>query len=235
MVGSNNRSLATSTSAKRMRSPNASKSTTKRKPRVQALVKSVGWAFPPQYHCDMFYSEVITMSIASGAFQQYGFRVNGLYDPNGSGTGSFPLYFSTLSAVYNKYAVVSSTFDIQITTPASSATPTTPIVAVYVDDDGSWAPSMQSVLNRPKVKSMIVNTAAGNPAHLQAYFSSALTFGNATPWTDDTLCGTASANPANLSNYIINVEDPGGQTYAMYIKVHMKFRVAWFDLKTITL
>ena len=59
----------------------------------------------------MVYSDQFQLTCTAGALQQYTFAMNGLYDPNLTGTGSQPRYFDTLcganttAAPYRAYVV----------------------------------------------------------------------------------------------------------------------------------
>lgn len=71
--------------------------------------------FPPVKYVKFRYSTLVQLSPVSGAIAVHSFTLNGLYDPDYTGTGGQPRYFDTLvgsngtSAPYKKYQVVSAT------------------------------------------------------------------------------------------------------------------------------
>ena len=67
--------------------------------------------FPENLWTEVVYSDQFQLTCTAGALQQYTFAMNGLYDPNLTGTGSQPRYFDTLcganttAAPYRAYVV----------------------------------------------------------------------------------------------------------------------------------
>lgn len=194
------------------------------------LIRSVGWAFPPQYECDMQYGAVITLNLSSGAYTFYGMRCNGIFDPDGSTTGGSCLYYDKLNTIYGQNTVISSHLQIQPASPSSVANAIT--LGVYTDDDGSWATTMQSALNRPKVRTRTFNTLSGIVEPIDFYWSAKTAFGNDQPWTDDQLTAQPSALPAEQMNFIIFAEEATGLSCTLFIRVKIIYRVRWFELMT---
>lgn len=67
--------------------------------------------FPDNLWTEVVYSDQFTLTCTAGAAQSYQFSMNGLFDPNITGTGTQPRYFDTLcganntSAPYRAYLV----------------------------------------------------------------------------------------------------------------------------------
>lgn len=194
------------------------------------LVRVVGWAFPPQFECDMMYSDVILMSLTSGAFTTYGYRCNGIFDPNGTGTGGSCLYYDKLNSIYGQSTVISSNIEVQVASPSAVTNAVT--FGIYTDDDGSWSTTLQSALNRPHVTSQQWNTVAGIPKPFKFGWSAATAFGNPTPWTDDQLTAQPSALCAEQMNYVLFAEEAAAITMGLYCRVKINYRVRWFELLT---
>lgn len=220
-----------STSNKRSRAT-TSKVVKRRKPRDTKIVRCIGYAFPPMLECDMFYSEVVNLSLLSGALATYKWRCNSVFDPNQTAVGNVPLYFPVLSSIYNHYTVISSTIELQMTTPGQIQTAVTAVL--YQDDDAVPASNMYNALARPKRKAVTFNTFGSANEKLFTGWSAATTFGNAQPWTDPELQATATTNPAEESFYILQVEEAGSQSFALTTMVTMRFRVMWDELKTLS-
>lgn len=60
------------------------------------------------------------MSAAAGLSTSYGFRLNGMYDPDFTGIGNQPSYFDQFSALYTKYRVTSATIHLEMYNTSSS-------------------------------------------------------------------------------------------------------------------
>lgn len=204
----------------------------RKKTRDTKIVRCIGYAFPPMLQVDMFYSEVVNISLLSGALATYKWRCNSVFDPNQTATGNVPLYFPALSTIYNHYTVMTSSIEVQMTTPGAVQTAVT--ACLYQDDDAVPASNMYNALARPKRKAVTFNTFGSSHEKLSSYWSAATTFGNPTPWTDPELQATATTNPVEESFYILQVEEAGAQSFALTTMVTMRFRVMWDELKTLS-
>jgi len=60
------------------------------------------------------YHETITIDPAIDTSGAHLFKLNGLYDPNFSGTGHQPMYFDNYATLYNKYKVSFAKFNVTI-------------------------------------------------------------------------------------------------------------------------
>lgn len=60
---------------------------------------------PPRYPTKLHYFDIGTINAASTLLGTYGYRLNGLFDPDFTGTGIQPLYFDQMAALYSKYRV----------------------------------------------------------------------------------------------------------------------------------
>lgn len=207
----------------------------KRQAPITKIMRCVGFVFPPLYDVDMAYSAQVPLSITTGAFNYYMFRANALYDPDYTGTGGQPLGFSQLSTIYDHYTVCSSSLEFTLSSSIAPNLTGCFNIAAYVDDDASVSTTMQQALQRPRVKAlqMVTQTQGVTPV-TKLYWSAATTYGNAKPWTDPEMQGTATSNPTEQSIYVIAIEDTNLNSSTVGIMVKMKFRVMWDELKTLT-
>jgi hypothetical protein len=68
------------------------------------VVDRFGPGFPDRYEVRLRYAEKVTVS-GTGSGSAYQFNLNGLFDPNRTGTGHQPRYFDQYTAIYSTYVV----------------------------------------------------------------------------------------------------------------------------------
>lgn len=134
------------------------------------------------------------------------FRANGMYDPDISGVGHQPYGFDQLMAMYRRYEVLSSRIQVEIHT--SSINTGIPIVAFISCMDPSRTLEgvvPELLMERNDVKSKTIQNGAGHPGvtKLSETYSVKKFFGNAFRNGDDTLQGTASADPTRHVDYVV--------------------------------
>jgi len=86
---------------------------------------------PDELMCNLRYHETLGNFTAAGPSTQYVLRGNSLFDPDLSGVGGQPAYFSELKALYSQYCVLGS----QTTWKISNTDTTIPLSCVGVYDD----------------------------------------------------------------------------------------------------
>lgn len=123
----------------------------------------------------MRYNSVVARAITAGAFTNYLFSCNGLFDPDLTGTGTSVLYFAQLAAIYDHYTVISSSITVE---PTANNTNTNTVIALYQDDDTSVPLNLQTALARPGATSCTNNFAISKAPKLYSKWSAASTFGN---------------------------------------------------------
>jgi len=195
------------------------------------ITRCIGSAFPPQYECDLYYNGVMNISVVAGIFVKQVFRCNSVYDPDYTSTGNSCLYFPTLATIYDHYTVLSSKCDIQLTTPGNIATGLTAVM--YIDDDVTSVTSLFQALSRPYRKATTWNMGGTGNKSMSAAWSSAVTFGNAAPWTDPNLKSAVTTNPTEESFFVISFEEQGAQTFSITMQYRIKYRVVFQELKTL--
>jgi len=188
--------------------------------------------FPPILGNQMVYVEQTTIALTGGVFNYCFWSCNGLWDPNVTGTGTQPLYFDQLSAIYNHYTVVSSFCEFQLS--GATTTHNQLFQVAYIDDDTSGAAGSASCLSRPGAVGGVCDSSVQNMPPLRLGWSAAKTFNNTQPWTDPELQGNAASNPAEQSYFVYNLSDASAQTTTYSLLVKMTFNVVWDELKTIS-
>lgn len=85
--------------------------------RVQATLRQVGTIpLPYRFIARMKYSEIVPLSTSgsSPACVVYAWRLNSVYDPNYTGTGSQPFQYDTLTTIYNNFLVTACDVSIRV-------------------------------------------------------------------------------------------------------------------------
>lgn len=80
---------------------------TKRAGQITGLSRQ-DYGFPDRLKTRLQYCDVVQLAASAGTPALYQFRMNGLYDPDYTGTGHQPQWFDQLSAVYQTYRVLGS-------------------------------------------------------------------------------------------------------------------------------
>lgn len=185
-------------------------------------------AFPMQLQNQVTYVDTVSRSNTAGAFTNWQFSANGLYDPDITGTGGQPLYFDQLMAVYNHYTVISSFIQVTVTNSAGVGAR----VGLYIDDDTSVVSTMDSLWQRPGAKMDAGNLASSKNAKLTAGWNAKTVF-SGDPLGNSALQGNVGANPTEQSLFVLGFDDPTGTDSTNLISVKVTYNVVWSELKTI--
>lgn len=167
-----------------------------------------------------------SLTTTSGTLNSYVFSVNGLYDPNITGTGHQPAGFDQMMIFYDHYVVVGAKATVTYYNTSSAARPqialslnstVTPVTDITVLNETGYV--VRDYLNNSGVDSGIKTLSMTcNVAKFQ---------GVPQPKDDPELWGTAAANPVEQSYYNISVWDNNAVTCAITFQILMEFDV-WF-------
>lgn len=205
----------------------------KRSSRTYAILKCPRMPMPAMFQNVMSYSDIDTLTLTLGAVNTAKYVTNSLYDPNYTGTGTQPMYFDQLIAIYDHYTVVSSY--IEVTILGRTTTPNQLIQVLYVDDDATVSTgSIQNYVMRPGARVATYDSTVTTPPVMRIGWSAVKTWGNPTPWNDAEIQGNSAASPIENSYFVVALEDRTIQTVTYSIHVKMTFNVVWDELKTIT-
>lgn len=101
--------------------------------------------FPNKMRTKLIYQEdIILDASAGGVVAKNQFTLNGLYDPNITGTGHQPLGFDNFMAVYSKYTVISATITVAAINYVTATDPV--VVGVVIADGGQTIPTNTNTL-----------------------------------------------------------------------------------------
>lgn len=153
--------------------------------------------FPLQHRCSLRYSDEVEIKGLGVTPNGYILSANGLYDPDISGTGHQPMGFDQLSAFFQHYTVLGSRATIQF-----RGVDTTNVVrgAVAVQRSNSLLTSWSRLIEAGNVQFGALGSVPFGGGPIPSWFVNSVKIadfqGIPNVMNDDTLRGTASANPA---------------------------------------
>jgi len=198
----------------------------------RGLPSSRSTGFPRMMKMSHTYNVQLALA-SSGSTSNYYFSCNGLYDPDITGTGTQPLYFDTMTSIYDHYAVIGSKAKITIWPAGTTATESLRVI-LNIDDDAAGAgTNMDGIAQQ---KGAVQGFTGGlNPTKLVLTndWSAKKYFAGST-LANTELQGTASANPTEQSYYRITYRAADGvSTVNFYISVEITYIAIWKELKDI--
>lgn len=126
-------------------------------PRIATGNQTV-FGFPPRLVTKLRYADTYNLTSVTGSLAKWVLSMNGLYDPDITGTGHQPLYYDTYTSIYNHYTVVSSKLTISY---ANMYTTTSAEVGVVLNDDSTATSSYSTIREQSKGKSVLLAPLSG--------------------------------------------------------------------------
>jgi hypothetical protein len=169
------------------------------------------------------YSTNCQLASVAGVVTSYVLAVNGLYDPDVTGTGHQPMGFDEMMIYYNHYTVQRCT--VQALFKGVSSTKMT----VCLRQDASSAPitAIDRIveIGAGVVDYLEIGTTMGATKRLALGFDIAKIQGvsRAALTADTSLRGTATANPSELTYCHVQVWDAAAQTGTVNVDIVMEF------------
>lgn len=200
-----------------------------------------GSPFPREYVTQITYAENITITATTGAPNSYLYSMNGLYDPNISGTGGQPRYFDTLcganngTAPYYNYRVFAS----KISIAAMPATTTTDTLAMrgwlglgLYNTTATGPATLAEMQARGDYKTKFINYwyASNSMAKMKRYAKPQHLFDIKDVKDDDGLQGDYTANPSKQGRWAITwVPFNETSTVTISVLVKIKYYVTFYN------
>lgn len=181
------------------------------------------------------YVESGSLTSTTGGLALQNFRANGMFDPNQTGVGHQPMYFDTLTGIYDHYTVISSVITVEFTPASSTTLPA--IVGLMLNDDSTTTPGSSYAIAEQggSVSKVLSATGNVNPIVLKSKFSAKGTFGGSV-LANDNLQGTASADPTEQTIFTLFAQtlDLAGTT-STYWRVTIDYLAVWDELKDLAI
>lgn len=199
------------------------------------MVKQLS-VFPNSKRTTLHYFEDIDLGIPGTAIASYAFAANGLYDPNITGTGHQPMGFDQLMVFYNHYCVLRAKVEVTIRVYSSEAKCGV-AVGLAVQRTSSAVSTFSQLVEAGNMTYMhvasIPNGGGPPPAHILHSVDVATFQGLPYPADDDTLRGTASANPAQIIYFVIYQTTPDSNTATLstFASVHIEYDALFVEPK----
>lgn len=210
------------------------KYTTRKKTNFKAMIPknnvSVGLGFPKKMCAKLKYVETIGLTSSVGAVNWYQYIMNGLYDPNFTGTGHQPMYFDQYMAIYAHYTVVGCKVTVRFV--ATEGNTVGIKVALWQNDDTSVVPTNLEAMSEQSISRYCILTE-GNAASkvMTLKWSAKKTFGGSV-MANNSLLGTISNNPNENSVAVIGVQSVDGTTTSsVTCQVTMEFITVFSEIR----
>jgi len=219
------------TVAKRAKAPPKKNANNARLDRGNLLLNPRSVGFPRTLTMRHRYYDVNLLTSTGGAIAHYQFSANGLYDPNITGTGHQPMYFDTLTGIYDHYTVVGSKIHVVAIGQTASVAGT---LTLWINDDTTTSATLFSLPEQTSAStSLVMPISSGVKTNLKNAWSAKKTFGGSVLGNDD-LQGTGSANPAEQSYFQLSYASADGtSTSTCLFQVFIEYIAVWDELKDI--
>lgn len=186
--------------------------TQKKRPKVTSIVFQRG-PLRTQQKAHFRYNESVTLNPSAAGTAAHIFSLNGLYDPDITGTGHQPRGFDELMPLYDHYVVIGTRVTIDFVAPASE---TVAVIGGAAVRDFTAGDSANGYVEGGVVKYITVGNNNGKANRIVMNINPNQFLGRSKPMSDPNLKGNASANPLEQAylhvfiNAPLITADPGG-------------------------
>lgn len=194
-------------------------------------VRAGNQGFAKQHQCTLTYSTWCTILCSTGAYAQYIFSCNGLYDPDHTGTGHQPLYFDQLLNIYNYYTVLSSKISVSIVSPPGASMG----VVLFKDDDTTTGVTdcSQALERKGCVYRACESTSFPGSGTLRNSWRANATFPG-DPTSRAEFQGSNISNPTEQTFFVIGAENRNLETTSYTFLVKIEYNTVFDELRSIT-
>lgn len=210
-------------------------------------VRTLNWGkgpFPENLWTVVTYSDKFQLTCTAGALQSYTFRLNSLFDPNLTGTGSQPRYFDTLcggndtSAPYRAYVVKAAKMKLLAWPTSPDSTGVTSAIGLTICPSATTGPTtVEELMMRSDTNYRTVSYYGGSRAITSVYRSADIADVLGVKDIEDANGTEAlfNANPTNQAYGIVSVAPLNGSTAAVIqCNVEISFYVKFYSLNDVT-
>lgn len=194
---------------------------------------AIGRGFPSKVK--MVHKYVVTYPVtgSGGVMNSFNLKANGMYDPEPAVGGHQPLYFDTMTEIYNHFTVIGSRAKVKVVAAADTVAPPFK-VALFLNDNTVVTPtSVDGVIEQTNSK--WVQLGPDNmQATLTKSFSAKRQFGKVNT-SQDGYRGNSGADPTELSYFTVALQstDTATGAFSAYVTVEIDYIAVWTELKDI--
>lgn len=188
--------------------------------------------FPDQYTCNLTYRGYFTISGVYNADKQ--FRLNSLYDPEYTDTGSQPRYFDQLTTLYNKYRVNMASMLLNVTN--GGTTPTLVCMAGVNSTSVFDIATAEELPYRSRVLVLGGNSAISTGKLFKRFSPRLISGANKARYkADDVYSSQFDTNPGEviLLNVVLEACDHS-TVITVFVDFQMTFSATFFDRKLVS-
>ncbi len=199
----------------------------KRQCNVGFSPKGVIPPFPRQWRTQLRFTQQIALTGASVIQQVY--RANSLYDPDRSGAGGQPLYYDTISAIYNQNVVIGCRIHAQVINAGTNQVH----CSVFPSNTYSFAGNISDAQEQDKCSYAVLGSSTGSASEvfLQTYEDSANVLGAKDPLDSYNLQAATGSNPNTTWNFIAAFQTLDGTNVNATVFFTLDFDVIWTQRK----
>jgi len=215
-------------SAKKSKQSSVVKAAYKKRYQKAATVSFGKQLLPWKLANTLVYMDTVPITISSGAYTQYIWSCNGIYDPQTTGAGHQPRGFDQMTALYNHYTVLRSRM---VVTFCSNSALAKYRACLFTDDDASSNVTTVDFGAERKGAKYTQWDIINSPKPIRHSYDARSVFGG-DPVSDPNLQGSISVNPPEGFFYVLGVEDLDLNTSTIHAVVRIEYDVLWDELKS---
>lgn len=191
--------------------------------------------FPREMITVLRYVDTHTIQSSAGSAGGQVFRLNSVYDPDFTGAGHQPLYYDQLTAIYNKYVVISANVRVDFSplTDDTESTTTGPYtVGLTMNNSNSWASSGATLSEQNgSVVTMVGRDKGTSVRTLTMNFNTRRDMGMGID--DDEVQAFNNANPSRTQFVYAWAADQNNTSGSVKINTVITYRVKFFDANNV--
>ncbi len=187
--------------------------------------------FEPRQEATLKYNENVTFTLATTVGGQYVFKLNGMFDPDTTGTGHQPYGFDQWLNIYQRYVVLSTKYTIQAG-PSSDRLMVGAIAASTVTTTVANLATYNLAAESPHSIVKALSFGGGPPAVISNTIKTNVILGTTVSQmlADDLFQGTTTTDPSNLTVLTVFYYNPSAGSVTSSFNISLEYRAVFFDL-----
>lgn len=189
---------------------------------------------PKQMRQTLVYSQLVPLSsvVTPGLVTRYNFRMNGMFDPDASGTGHQPMGYDQLAALYVRWVVIGC--KMTVTCTATDATYYSGQFGVNVTDPLAGSPIDAASAIESMYSTYNIVSQAAQPTTCRIGVDIAKYFGVKDIVDDDALTGSQAADPTRQVRGEIWVASDQAAVKPFMMTVKIEYDALFIEPRNIT-